>query len=46
VRRPKGGVPAEGNARGVTRLEYRDAFDPAAGPKTTLVAKERRERGH
>jgi len=29
----------------VARLEYRDASDPAAGPKTTLVAEERRERG-
>jgi len=29
----------------VARLEYRDASDPAAGPKTTLVTEERRERG-
>ncbi len=29
----------------VARLEYRDASDPAAGPKTTLVIEERRERG-
>ena len=29
----------------VARLEYRDATDPAAGPKTTLVAEQRRERG-
>jgi hypothetical protein len=30
----------------VARLEYRDASDPTAGPKTTLVTEERRERGH
>ena len=29
----------------VARLEYRDASDPKAGPKTTLVVEERRERG-
>jgi hypothetical protein len=29
----------------VARLEYRDATDPAAPPKTTLVAEERHERG-
>jgi hypothetical protein len=29
----------------VARLEYRDASDPKAGPKTTLVFEERRERG-
>jgi hypothetical protein len=29
----------------VARLEYRDASDPAAPPKTTLVVEERRERG-
>jgi Cytochrome c554 and c-prime len=28
----------------VARLEYRDASDPTAGPKTTLVTEERRER--
>ena len=30
----------------VARLEYRDASDPTAAPKTTLVTEERRERGH
>ena len=30
----------------VARLEYHDASDPTGGPKTTLVAEERRERGH
>jgi hypothetical protein len=29
----------------VARLEYRDASDPTAGVKTTLVTEERRERG-
>lgn len=29
----------------VARLEYRDASDPKAGPKTTLVVEERHERG-
>ena len=29
----------------VARLEYRDASDPAAAPKVTLVTEERRERG-
>ena len=29
----------------VARLEYRDASDPTAGPKTTRVREERRDRG-
>jgi hypothetical protein len=33
----------EGSMAIVVRLEYRDASDPKAGPKTTLVAEERRE---
>jgi Cytochrome c554 and c-prime len=33
----------EGSKAIVVRLEYRDASDPKAGPKTTLVTEERRE---
>ena len=39
-------VPLPGDWRAVVaRLEYRDASDPKGGPRTILVAEERRERG-